>query len=222
MRVIFTGLLVTALCLCAQGQETQTKEIRGLPPRATPADYQAQAQAGSMTIAAEFVGHFVPTLEGSLTTEDFVVVETGVFGPPEAHIKLFLSDFSLRINGKKTALPALPYGMVIKSLKDPDLEPAAAADSSSSKTKIITGGTGVSGSGSGRDKDPLAAPVRIPVEVQRAMEQRTQKASLPEGDRTVPVAGLIFFQYSGGTKGIRSIELIYNGSAGNVTLELRP
>jgi hypothetical protein len=216
MQAIFTGLFVTALCLCAQGQETQIKEIRGLPPRATPADYQAQAQAGGMTIAAEFVGHFVPTLQGNLSTEDYVVVETGMFGPPEAHIKLFLGDFSLRINGKKTALPGQPYGMVIKSLKDPDWEPPAAAESSSkSKTNVSTGG------GGGQDKDP-PAPVHIPIEVQRAMQQRIQKASLPEGDRTVPVAGLIFFQYSGRTQGIRSIELIYNGSAGNITLELRP
>jgi len=187
-----------------------------LPPRATPADYQAQAQTGSMTIAAEFVGHFVPTLQGNLSTEDYVVVETGMFGPPEAPVKLFLGDFSLRINGKKTALPAQPFGMVLKSLKDPDWEPPAPAESSStSKTKINTGG------GGSRDKDP-PAPVRIPVEVQRAMQQRIQKASLPEGDRTVPVAGLVFFQYSGRTEGIRSIELIYNGSAGSVTLELRP
>ena len=216
MQAIFTGLFVTALCLCAQGQETQIKEIRGLPPRATPADYQAQAQAGGVTIAAEFVGHFVPTPQGNLSTEDYVVVETGMFGPPEAHIKLFLGDFSLRINGKKTALPGQPYGMVTKSLKDPDWEPPAAAESSSkSKTNVSTG------AGGGRDKDP-PAPVHIPIEVQRAMEQRIQKASLPEGDRTVPVAGLIFFQYSGGTQGIRSIELIYKGSVGNVTLELRP
>ena len=216
MRAIFTGLFVAALCLCAQGQETQIKEIRGLPPRATPADYQAHAQAGDMTIAAEFVGHFVPTLQGNLSTEDYVVVETGMFGPPEAHIRLFLGDFSLRINGKKAALPAQPYGMVLKSLKDPDWEPPAAAESSSkSKTSVNTGG-----GGGGRDKDP-PAPVRIPVEVQRAMEQRIQKASLPEGDRIVPVAGLIFFQY-GRAQGIRSIELIYSGTAGNVTLELRP
>jgi hypothetical protein len=214
MQAIFTGLFVTALCLCAQAQETQTKEIRGLPPRATPADYQAQAQAGGMTIAAEFVGHFVPTPQGSLTTDDYVVVETAIFGPSEAHTKLFLGDFSLRINGKKTALPALPYGMVTKSLKDPDWEPpAAAASSSQSKTSLSTGG--------GDSKDP-PPPVHIPIEVQRAMEQRTQKASFPEGDRTLPVAGLIFFQYSGKTQSIRSIELIYNGSAGNVTLELRP
>jgi len=215
MQAIFTGLLVTAFCLSAQGQETQNKEIRGLPPRATPADYQAQAQVGGMTVAADFVGHFVPTLQGNLSTEDYVVVETGMFGPPEAHIKLFLGDFSLRINGKKTALPGQPYGMVIKSLKDPDWEPPAAAESSSKSKTNITGG------GGGQSKDP-PAPVHIPSEVQRAMQHRIQKASLPEGDRTVPVAGLIFFQYSGRTQCIRSIELIYNGSVGNVALELRP
>lgn len=168
-----------------------------------------------MTIAAEFAGHFVPTLQGNLTTEDYVVVETGIFGPPDAHVQLFVGDFSLRINGKKTALPSLPYGMVTKSLKDPDWEPPAAAESSKSKTSVNTGG------GGGQDKDP-PPPVHIPIEVQRAMEQRTQKASLPEGDRTVPVAGLVFFQYSGRTQGIRSIELIYKGSAGNVTLQLQP
>jgi len=168
-----------------------------------------------MTIAAEFVGHVVPTLQGNLSTEDYVVVETGIFGPPEAHIKLFLGDFSLRINGKKTPLPGQPYGMVIKSLKDPDWEPPAAVSSSKSKTNVSAG------EGGGKDKDP-PPPVHIPIEVQRAMQQRIQKASLPEGDRTVPVAGLIFFQYSGRREGIRSIELIYKGSAGNVALALRP
>ena len=182
-------------------------------------DYQAQAQTGGMTIGAEFVGHFVPTLQGNLTTGDYVVVETGIFGPPEAHIKLLPGDFSLRINGKKTALPAQPSGMVFKSLKDPDWEPAAAESSSKSKTNVITGGKGV-GEGS-KDKDP-PPPVQIPIEVQRAMQQRVQKAALPEGDRTLPVAGLVFFPYSGRTEGIRSIELIYSGSAGNFTLALRP
>ena len=158
-----------------------------MPPRAAPGDYQAQAKAGGMTIAADFAGHFVPTLQGNLSTDDYVVVETSVFGPPEAHIKLFLGDFSLRINGKKAALPGQPYEVVIKSLKDPDWEPLAAPESSSkSKTNLSTGG-----GGGGQDKEP-PAPVHIPIEVQHAMQQRIQKASLPEGDRTVPVAGLLF------------------------------
>jgi hypothetical protein len=53
------------------------------------------------------------------------------------------------------------------------------------------------------------------------MAQRVQKASLPEGDRPLPQAGLIFFQYGGKTESIRSLELIYDGPAGKATLKLQ-
>src|SRR5713226_1840770 len=91
------GVLITALCLYSQAQDTPSKEVqiseaKGLPPRAAPADYQAQAQAGGVTIAAEFKGHSVPTPQGTFSTEDFVVVETALFGPPEARAKLSNDD----------------------------------------------------------------------------------------------------------------------------------
>jgi hypothetical protein len=54
------------------------------------------------------------------------------------------------------------------------------------------------------------------------MAQRVQKATLPEGDRALPLAGLIFFQYRGKTQGIHSIELIYAGPAGKASLTLQP
>src|SRR5947208_12967891 len=52
------------------------------PPRSTLFPYttlfrSAQTTAGSMTIAAEFKGHSVPTPQGTLSTEDFVVIEAG-------------------------------------------------------------------------------------------------------------------------------------------------
>ena len=72
------------------------------------------------------------------------------------------------------------------------------------------------------ETNAMPAPVQIPIGVQRAMAQRVQKASLPEGDRTLPQAGLIFFQYRGKTQSIHSIELIYTGPAGKVTLPLQP
>jgi hypothetical protein len=80
------GVWIAALCLCAQGQNTPgkdapIKEEKGLPPRATPGDYEAHAQAGTVTVAAEFKGHSVPTLEATYSTEDYVVVETGLFRP---------------------------------------------------------------------------------------------------------------------------------------------
>ena len=214
------GTLMAAICPCGQGQNTPSPgvqiESKGMPPRATPGDYQAHAQAGTVTIAAEFAGHSVPTMQGPLTTEDFVVVETALFGPPDARTQISAGDFSLRINGKKTAMSSRPYGMVLSSLKDPEWVPPEAAPKSKSSS-LSTGGD----SGSGGTNEP-PPPVKIPLEVQRAMAQRVQKATLPEGDRTLPQAGLIFFEYRGGAKGIRSVELTYAGPAGKVTLALQP
>ena len=217
--VLKTACCIPFLLLSAQAQEAPTKDAqinqaKGMPPRATPAEYQAQIQAGTVTIAAEFKGHSVPTMQGPLSTEDYVVVETALFGPPEARLKLSAEDFSLRLNGKKTALPSQPYGLVVGSLKDPEWEPPVPVEKKS-KTGLNTGGRGDQG-------DSTPAPVKIPIEVQRAMAQRTQKASLPEGDRALPQAGLLFFQYRGKPQSIHSIELIYTGPAGKATLPLQP
>ena len=214
------GVLIAAISSCVQGQNTQNKdaqiEAKGMPPRATPADYQAQAQAGAVTIAAEFRGHSVPTLEATLSTEDYVAIEMGLFGSPGARIKLSSGDFFLRINGKKTLLPSQPYGLVVGTVKDPEWEPPVPA-ASKSKTSLNGGGKSEQG-----EANAPPAPVQIPIGVQRAMAQHVQKASLPEGDRALPQAGLIFFQYRGKTQSIRSIELIYSGPAGKATLRLQP
>jgi hypothetical protein len=81
---------------------------------------------------------------------------------------------------------------------------------------------GGGGKGEQGDANAPPAPVKIPIGVQRAMAQRVQKASLPEGDRALPQAGLIFFQYRGKAQSIHSIELIYAGPAGKATLTLQP
>ena len=213
--VLKSGLWITALCLSAQGQNAPGKEApvtesKGMPPRVTPAEYQTHAQAGTVTIAAEFTGHNVATPQGTLTTDDYLVVETGFFGPAGARAKLAFDDFSLRINGKKS-LPGQPYGMVLSSLKDPEWEPPVKPEK---KSAVST-----DGGGRGGEAPP---PPKMTFAERRAMEQKVQKATLPEGDRALPVAGLIFFQYGGKTKGIKSLELIYEGPAGKATLTLQP
>jgi len=218
--VTVVAILTAVLWPGASGQEVESKdaqirEAKGIPPRATPADYQAHTQAGSITLAGEFTGHSIPTPQAVLSTEDYVVVEVGLFGPPEAPIKLSTEDFSLRINGKKAPLPAQPYALVFKSLKDPEWSPPVPAEAKS-KTSFGGGGKGQGEAGS------TPAPVHVPIELERAMEQRVQKAALPEGERVLPAAGLIFFQHRGKTDGIRSIELIYTGPAGKAILALQP
>ena len=212
--------------MCAQGQdapspqstagkEPPASETRGIPPRAAPADYQAHAAAGTVTVAAEFLGHSVPTAQATFISEEYVAVEVALFGPAGDRLKLSVEDFSLRINEKKAPVPSLPVGAVFKSLKDPEWSPPESEDPKSKSTSINTGGKGA-------QNDGPPPPPRMPLELQRAMQQRVQKTALPEGDRALPQAGLIFFLYRGKAQSIHSIELTYSGPAGQVTMPLQP
>jgi len=185
-----------------------------MPPRATPVDYMAQAAAGEVTIAAEFTGHGINTPQGALTTEDYVVVELGLFGAPGSRVKLSAEDFTLRINGKKNPQSAEPFGVIRASLKDPEWEPPI---NNKSKSK-----TSMGGDEGGNKGDPPPEPPKMPFAERRVMEQRVLKMTLPEGDRATPVAGLIFFSYRGKVQSIKSLELLYNGPAGKATLNLQP
>jgi hypothetical protein len=226
-KIIAVAVLAAALWQSASGQDAPdrnapspksssqdvpTHDAPSLPPRATPGDYQSHAQAGAVTVAAEFTGHSVPTPQAIFSAEDYVVVEVGLFGPADARLNLSFADFSLRINEKKMTTPAQPYGLIFGSLKDPEWEPLI-ADQSKSKTSI-------GGRGQGGDAPP--SPPKMPIELKRVMQQRVQKASLPEGERVLPEAGLIYFPYRGKTEGIHSVELIYSGAAGKTVLALHP
>lgn len=185
----------------------------GLAPRMSPKDYIAMGQAGDMVIGAEFDHHSVPTRELTLHTDDFVVVEVGIYGPPGAKLNVSLDDFSLRINGKKNALQSQPYGRVLSSIKDPQWAPPDQGKEKS-KTSLGTGG--------GQDSGGPPPVVHPAFELQRSWNVRTQKAALPLGERPLPVAGLLFFQYRGKADNLDSVELHYDGAAGRVTIPLHP
>ena len=217
-RVVAAVVLAAALL----GQEPPSDAPRGpepskgVPPRATPGDYQAHGQAGMVTIAAEFAGHSIPDPQSILSTEDYEVVEVGLYGPPGARLNLSYTEFSLRINGKKALFPAKPYALVFKSLKDPDYEApeaAAAKEAKKGQTSMTTGGTT-----SNAPPDSLPPIIHIPIAITRGWEQRVQRSALPEGERPLPQAGFIFFEHRGKTQ---STELIYNGAAGKVTIPLQ-
>ncbi len=192
------------------GKDASANESKGMPPRATPGDYQAHTQAGGLTLAAEFMRHSVPTPEATYSTEDYVIVEAGLFGP--ARLRLSVGDFSLRVNGKKLALLSQPYGISFPSLKDPEWEPPSKPKTD--KPTLDAGG--------GKADDTFKTVIRMPIELKRTMQQRVQRAAMPEGDRALPAAGLLFFEYRGKPESIRSLELIYSGPGGNATLALQP
>jgi hypothetical protein len=212
---LFVGLCPDAQCQTEPAKEQAANEAKGMPPRAAPTDYQVQHKAGAVTIAADFDGHGVPTLEGTYSSEDYVIVEVGIFGEAGSHLKLSIEDFSLKINDKKQPLTSQAFGYVAKSLKDPEWQPPEGEKTEKSKTGINTGG------GGGGDNTPPPPP-KMPFELRRAMELRVKKGVLPEGDRALPVAGFIFFQYRSKTQSIKQMELIYEGPAGTLSMPMQP
>ena len=197
----------------AAAQDGPPKVEQGLPPRSTPADYQVQAQSGEFTLAAEFVQHSVPTPDGIFTNDDYIVVETAIFGPKGKRLALTPNDFQLRVNGKKQNLPSQPFLYALKALKSPEWEMEQAV-TKAEKAKVDTGGDPNSGE--------KPSPPKMSMELRRAMEQKVQRASFPEGERPLPQAGLLYFEYHGKLNGLKSIELIYAGPAGKATIPLQP
>jgi len=186
------------------------RENIGIPPRSGPSDYPAQANVGKVTIAAEFDEHGIPTSEGVLSSDTYVVVELAVFGPQGTRLPVSFSDFSLRINGKKNPVQAGSFERAGASAKDPEWTPPEKPEKSSS-TSI----------GGGRN-DTSAPPPGPPAELRRAWAKRVMQAAWAEGERPLPRAGLLYFPYGGQAKGIHSLELIYSGEAGKATLNLMP
>ena len=214
---ILAGAFCAALlCVSVGAQQAAPgdsgkKDVKGLSPRASAADYQSHAQAGTVTIAADLAGHGVPTADGVFENENYTIVEVGLFGPAGSHLNVSFKDFSLRVNGKKALIPAVPYESVFGALKDPEWVPPGGVQKES--------GNGVS-TGGGNQSDP-PAPVRMPMTLRLLMEQKVAKAALPEGDRALPGAGLLFFSQGGKTSNLRSVELVYSGAAGKATLPLQ-
>lgn len=217
------GVLLPAVSFCLLGQAqpageppkvaAQPSRAEGIPPRSAPTDYQTQAKAGNVTIAADFVGHSVPTPEATFSTEDYVVVEVAFFGSPSSKLKLSTEDFSIRVKGKKKPLVSQPSELVLRSLKDPEWNPPEQKEKKSKSSF---------GSGGDTDSSSAQLPPKMPFELRRTMSLRVEKATLPQGERPLPQAGLIYFDYHGKVSSLHSIELVYNGPAGEATLPLTP
>jgi hypothetical protein len=222
LKTIFFGVI--PLCLYAQTLSSPPadhsaptppvggtiNEPQGLPPRTSPSDYPTQAKLGAITLAADFAGHGLPTPDGPLSSEDYIVVEVAFFGPPGTRLPISFNNFSLRINNKKNATPSETYERVGTSVKDPEWTPPE---------KPEKGGNGILGGGG---NDSSKEPPRPPAELRRAWSQRVKKAALADGDRQLPQDGLLYFSYGGKVNGIRSLELTYVGPAGKATLDLHP
>ena len=203
---------VAALCLCAQGQTPPANEAKGLAPRASPADYPAQARAGALTIAAEFARHGVPTAGGTFSTEDFIAVEVGFYGAAGARVNS-PPTISRSASTAKSRCPAGLTGWSSLLSKIPNGSRRNRWGERSRKAASTPAET--------MPTIPRRRQRTCPCRCSTPWNRRCKKPCCPRAIPS-PQAGLLFFQYRGKSEGIQSVELIYDGAAGKATLNLHP
>lgn len=218
------AIAIFSIC-CAFSQTT---------PKEKAADYPVHGTDGRTAVAAEYLVHSIPAGTQTFIASDYLVVEVAVFPTLGEPVEISTGTFSLRLNGRKEVISCEGPGFVAASVKYPNWEQR--------KNVEVQGGIGDAGVVLGRPPavgrfpgDPTPQQSRLPrsprapapddrngiesEEPARAEEVIAQRA-LPEGPAEKPVSGYIYFRYRGKTKSIKSLELIYNGKSGPVTLKL--
>lgn len=194
-------------------------------PRSKASDYPAHVQMETVTLAAEYLVHSLPTPAGPLIAKDFLVVDVAFFGPPFSRLKISPDHFTLRINGHGEPLQAQLPGMVAGSIKFPDstTHPSltGAASVGIGNGQVVIGPRPPPGDGN--DRTASTQPItQVQKEQEDTVDYRVQNASLREGEQSLPRSGLIYFPFQGRTKGIHSLQLLYNGPMGKTVLKLLP
>jgi hypothetical protein len=218
MRVLAVLALLSASCLYG---ETEHKD------KAT--DYPIHATAGKVAIGADYLIHSIPAGDQTFLAKDFLVVEVAVFPAPAQLVTIDGNTFTLRLNGAKFPLASIAPGFVAASLKYPDWE--------QHPTTQVSGGVGNTGVTIGPPTvarfpgDPNASHrlPRGPSAEERNGVERSEaesaddvivRTALLEGQTNHPISGFLYFPYKGKIKSLKSIELIYQGKDGSVTLKL--
>jgi hypothetical protein len=197
------------------------------------ADYPAHADVGTVSIGAEYLVHSIPAHSQTFFARDYLVVEVAVFPGRLEPVEIGANTFTLRINGRKEVMFPDTPGFVAASLTYPDWEQHRQTE--------VQAGIGNAGVTIGRPPsvgrfpdDPTPRQTRLPPapkappEDQHGIEQDSPQTAdealaqvaLPDGPATKPVAGYIFFHYRGKAKSIKSVDLVYEGRQGPVTLKL--
>ncbi len=215
LRVLFIGcwLLFSALLLSAQG----------VTPRDKPEDYPAKAHLPGTTniVAAESLAHSLPVNGGVLFAPDHLVIEVAFFGPSMRPFTIAPGDFTLTINGARVPLSADSAGSVAMTMRDTPWQtrPTMQASGSVGNAEVIVGARrptiGVPDIDN-RTRGPM--PPRAPESENRTgadlktpldVNQAVAAAALSACDCKLPVAGLLYFPYTGKLKAIKSLVLHY-------------
>jgi hypothetical protein len=194
--------------------------------RAKVSDYPAHTKLPSMEIGVEYLLNSIPLDKGMYLAKDHLILDVAIFPSSPAGVNVSTSQFTLRLNRKTILYPDSP-GAVASSLKYPDWQtrPTMTAEAGAGNGSVILGAPPpVARFPGDRRADRPASVPRVPEPpnptgepkpVEQPIDTQLAIAALPEGPSEKPVKGLLFFAFSGKTKSIRSLDLIYEGGEGS-------
>lgn len=196
----------------------------GTTPKTNPSEYPAQVRLGSTVYGVEYMVRSIGSDKQTFITEDYLVVEVALFPDKGTSTSVDMRNFTLRLNGKKSALLAQTPGIVGASLKYPDWNRQTGV--------IASAGAGDRGIILGRPTeverfpgDPRPSQRRLPRGPEAPTVERPEqepvdypaivvKMALPEGPIKYPVSGYLYFPHRGKLESIRKVELLIGGGAG--------
>jgi hypothetical protein len=194
---IRAALLALVLCFALAAQRPRTRSKAG--------DYPAHSKLANVEIGAEFLPGGIPGGKGGLGS-DYLVVEVGVF-PAGKSVSISKSQFTLRVDGSKSALTALSPGSAS----------VAGVQSGSKDGSIVLGGPPLKSRFPEDNRDSSGMP-RRPIALESEPSGGSESgAGFPEGSLSKPTAAYLLFHFDGNAKSIRSLELDYD----NGKLKLR-
>ncbi len=203
-----------------------------LVPKAKPEEYSFHLDLKKASIGAEYHAHTIPSGATPLFTSEYLVIEIAFFPMLEKGLPIRLTDFTLRLNGKKQAILAHDAGLVVTSIRNSGWSqlPAVVIGVGDGDREVVMGGPQRQPRFPG---DPNGSPKsrpRVPTEPDNTAEGKPEIAPKPEEivpDLALqgaaidhPVAGYLYFPYAGKLKALKSIELTYDGPAGSGKLVL--
>jgi hypothetical protein len=207
--------------------------VHAAEPTRKPQEYPAHVRVGNIIIAAENLGPSVPTPSGGIYLKDYIAIEVAVFSPSALRSTATLSPyhFGLRINGSRSMLRPDSPGFVAAALKYSDWERYRGLEARAGvgDAGVVLGRPTPAGRFPG-DRRPIEGRAPNPVprvesptskpKDETPIEELVQNAALIEGEPVLPVSGALYFQYKGKLKKIKTLELVYEGPSGEVSLKI--
>jgi hypothetical protein len=199
-----------------------TAWAQGTEPKPKAEDYEAHATARTAAIGAEYMVHSFSRGDRTFLAKNYLVVEVALYPQKGETIAVRNGDFSLRINGRKTALLPEAVSMVAASLQHPEWEeqrPNGEIGASTGNGGVVLGGPPRNATpfpGSNPPGSQPRPPVDVPRDNPSGMEKETVKAdvvavetALVEGPHRSPVSGFLYFAYRGKPSSVKTLGLLY-------------